>query len=78
MEIQGKIADKMTFFYNFSANLVISVVKLVDAECRYHGKRGTGCNRPSIGLLFFLRSSRGQGIFSPVQVLPGINKEASW
>ena len=38
MEIQGKIADKMTFFYNFSANLVINVVKLVDAECRYHGK----------------------------------------
>ena len=33
---------------------------------------------PFIGLLFFLRSSRGQGIFSPVQVLPGINKEASW
>ena len=38
MEIKGNIADKMIFFNYFSASLVISVVKLVDAECHYHGK----------------------------------------
>ena len=63
---------KFFFYDNFSANFVISVVKFVDAGCRYHGKRGTVSNCPFIRLLFFLRSSRGQGNFSQEE-----NKEVS-
>ena len=68
----------MNFFYdNFSANFVISVVKFVDAGCRYHGKRGTVPNCPFIGLLFLTKFF----LFSPVKFsrsrkfLPGKNKE---
>ena len=53
MEIQGKIADKMTFFTNFSANLVISVVKLVDAECRYHENEEPAVIAPLLDCYFF-------------------------